>query len=782
MTNRFDRSTGWIVDRPWITVAVIAVISAIATLGYVDPKLELTERFLNSFQAPEVVELNQDAIAESPNADSQNADAADTLPDVEVFGLDAEAILVVESDLFFTPAGAKAMRQVVADLEDLDYVDNVLWIDEIPILNLFGLNEPLFPRSTASLARFEKARKKAMAHPLVGEQLLSKDGRTMLVLVNFDWLFVESDETCITELGTVARKSAAKFPGNDFQFQVTGRVPTWLTAMNSQDANRYKYQIIGYTMILGTAVVLFRGFTAVIIVALAPSIGVFWTLGIIRFFGLEHNPFNDIVLPVMLSLVGLTDGVHLMVQIRKLKAGGMGQRSAAREGLKIVGLACALTSLTTAIGFGSLTLAHHRIVNEFGSCCVIGVILTFIAVVTVIPLVSSSWFGQRLHIGHDRSLIDQNLGRIGGVIDFVLNRTRAMSITGIVVTVVLIAATLTLRPDERNSNQLPIDSEAALGMQHIDRTLGGLESAEIEVSWSQNVPSDSPEVLTVINKVKQILDAEELIGGLLSIIDLLNALPGEGRLEDRASMIELLPAPLKRAFYTPEHRNASLQFRVQDLGIARYDPVFTRIQHGLDAIELEHPEFSMRMHGSAVWRWKNLYQIVVDLAASLGSASVIIFLVLAAVYRSVRLGLISILPNMFPLAVTGAFLAVTGQSLELVSVCAFTVCLGIAVDDTIHFLTRFTEERREGLSDAEAIRKAFVGVGTALIMTTIVLVVGFSTVIFSDNRDTRIFATMGAMTIASALFGDLIFLPALLARWAGPPDQRETEIQPEGDR
>ena len=119
-------------------------------------------------------------------------------------------------------------------------------------------------------------------------------------------------------------------------------------------------------------------------------------------------------------------------------------------------------------------------------------------------------------------------------------------------------------------------------------------------------------------------------------------------------------------------------------------------------------------------------------------------------------------PNVFPLAVAGAYLAVSGQSLELVSVCAFTVCLGIAVDDTIHFLTRYIEEKQKTEDERLAIRNAFTAVGTALIMTTVVLVAGFSTVIFSDSRDHRIFASMGAITVAAALFGDLLFLPALL--------------------
>ena len=132
------------------------------------------------------------------------------------------------------------------------------------------------------------------------------------------------------------------------------------------------------------------------------------------------------------------------------------------------------------------------------------------------------------------------------------------------------------------------------------------------------------------------------------------------------------------------------------------------------------------------------------------------------------------IPNVFPLAVTGTFLVVAGQPLEIVSVCAFTVCLGIAVDDTIHFLTRFYEERIETPSDDDAIRRGFAGAGTGMVMTTLVLVVGFATVIFSDMREQRIFASMGALTIAAALFGDLILLPALLLCFAPPRRPRRS--------
>ena len=127
---------------------------------------------------------------------------------------------------------------------------------------------------------------------------------------------------------------------------------------------------------------------------------------------------------------------------------------------------------------------------------------------------------------------------------------------------------------------------------------------------------------------------------------------------------------------------------------------------------------------------------------------------------------------------SAAFLVVTGQYLEFVSVCAFTICLGIAVDDTIHFLTRYKAELQKTDDEHEAIRASFIGVGTALIMTTLVLLAGFVTVAFGDSREVRIFASMAGITIASALLGDLLFLPALLARYARRPSREESTPSP----
>lgn len=763
MNTLFRKLAVLSVERRAIVGLLLALISGIAVIGHVQPRLVID--LLDSFGGED---------EQTSQSESIDSNQVRDLPDVSPFSLSrSDVVIVVESVDFFTSEAARALRAVVDALEDLDQVDNLIWMDRVPMLNIFGLPEPLFPRSEASPQRFAAARKKAMQHPLVKGQLLSNDGKTLLIMVGLNFAHVFDDDDATTLIRQTAKDTAAEFSGVDLRFRITGSVPATIAAINAHESSQLKYQLVGYGVILVMTIILFRGIRAVLIVSVAPILGVFWTLGIIQFFEYRNNPLIDVIVPILISLVALTDGVHLMVQIRKLRSAGLSPADAARTGLQQVGMACFLTSLTTAIGFGSLTIADSLWVQQFGMCCVIGVCLTFLSVVTVIPLLCSTWLGRNIHLGHDNSLIDRNLNRITVIIDTVLKRRTAFSVAGIVITLLLFGVSTTLKPDQRQQDDLPAAAEATQALQHMDGAFGGLEFSRVDVRWSDAVASDDAEVLVTVAAVDKLLKAEPLIGNPLSIRNLIDAQPGSGPPEERMTMVELLPPPLKRAFFTPENNYAQVNFRVQDLGIATYGPVFERLNEQLASLKIQHPEFDFELRGNAVWRWKNLYQVVVDLARSLGAASLIIFFVLSVVYRSIRIGLISLIPNLFPLVLTGAYLAVAGYNLEIVMVCSFTVCLGIAVDDTIHFLTRYLEEYEANPDQDESIRRAFTGVGTALIMTTIVLVSGFGTVIFSDSRNVRIFATMGALTISAALLADLIFLPALLARFG--PRRKPTE-------
>jgi predicted RND superfamily exporter protein len=681
----------------------------------------------------------------------------------------AETVLVLSGKRsLFEREYVAAIRRVVALLESKEIVSDVFWIDTLPVTNAFGLPEPLLPQPEASDDAFQKAQQRALEHPLVRGQLVSSDGKTFLIPISFDWFYVESDSQVSEDLLAAVRATLKSNGGEDLTAEFTGGLPLYLAHQNSFDVNHTRYTVIGYVLVIGVSVFMFRGFSAVIVAALAPGMGIFWSMGILNLLGENGNQLTNIVLPVLISMVGMTDGIHLVIHIRRRRLVGDDQMQAAKSAIEKVGLACALTSLTTAIGFASLMMAQTSLIQGFGRGCAIGVIVTFFAVVTAIPLASTTFLGRNISRGGDHEGFRSTIEPMVQWLIVFTKWPRLTTLVGVAATFIATWIALGLRPDSRTQNSQPTGSPAYQAFEQVDKAFGGVDSIAINIQWPVDVSSDDPAIVKVVADTQELFDREELIQNPLSINRILESYPSDQPLADRMSMLELMPLPLKRMFFDANARKTVVTARVQDLGMARYSPVFDRVEVGIKQMEGKYEGYAFRLVGSPVGRSRDLYLIVRDLVLSLGTASIVIFGVMTLAYRSIYIGLISIVPNVFPLAVTGAVLYCLGVPLDVASVCAFTVCLGIAVDDTIHYLTRFEEEYRAGQPIQAAAENAMRQVGAPLVMTTIILVVGFATVVTSDLPDQRTFASMACATISSALVGDLIFLPAMLVYFLKP--------------
>jgi predicted RND superfamily exporter protein len=209
-----------------------------------------------------------------------------------------------------------------------------------------------------------------------------------------------------------------------------------------------------------------------------------------------------------------------------------------------------------------------------------------------------------------------------------------------------------------------------------------------------------------------------------------------------------------------------------DLGYEHFRDTFATLEQDLDELSAAHPGFTFYLTGQALISGFLFGEVTTDLIQSLALASLTIFIVLAFSFHSLRLGLISVIPNAFPLAATAALLVLL--DVPMAGATAFVMSLGIAVDDTIHVIARFRREHDAGHDLEDAIRQAVQHVGKALVITTVVLVIGFAPVLTSEFPRTRVFAAMICVTIGAALVGDLVILPAMLKAFGeGRPVRRK---------
>ena len=178
-------------------------------------------------------------------------------------------------------------------------------------------------------------------------------------------------------------------------------------------------------------------------------------------------------------------------------------------------------------------------------------------------------------------------------------------------------------------------------------------------------------------------------------------------------------------------------------------------------MSLDPLEVDWALNGDGFLAAGGIDALISDLLASLGLVFVVILVVFGALLRDLRLTVYAVVPNLVPLVFTLGTLGLMGADLQTSNVVSFTVAVGLAVDDTIHFIVRYQQERRQHPL-GPAITRTFRGAGHAIVLTSLLLVLGFSTLVTSQLTSTRHFGILAAVTMAAALMADLLLLPALL--------------------
>jgi hypothetical protein len=496
-------------------------------------------------------------------------------------------------------------------------------------------------------------------------------------------------------------------------------------------------------------------------------VGALWTVGTLGLIGEPINMLTNVV-PVLVLVIGFTDSMHLVLHVRRALAEGASGLEAAQGAIRHLGLACALTSLSTAVGFGSLMVASLEGIQTFGWCCALGSVLSFLAVITVVPLLASTRL-SRYVVARKRASGHRILGSLAeGILCGLLRHRRVVLVSGSVLTLALALLAVRLEPDHRMAAEVSHSSEAYQALEHVDKTFGGVMFAYALVEWPAGHGLDSQALYDVLDEVHEVFDENPVLANPLSILNLVRSLPGEDKsLPQRASELRYVPEELLDRLVSSNRRQAVVSAHMADVGARVMKPAFADVERQFAAIARRHPGFHVELTGASVSVLRSIHLMIQDLWKSLLTAAGVMFLMIWVGLRSLRYALVSVLPNVFPLLCTGAFIVLSGRYLEMTSVIVFSISLGIAVDDTIHFLVRFKREMRSEADPRVAVSRTFKVVGTALVMTTVALVAGHGIVMLSSFPAVQTFGMLAALTIASALAGDLLILPAILVclRW-----------------
>ena len=686
----------------------------------------------------------------------------------EQFGADDNnVILLLRGDLF-TPGLSEALRGYVRECESSPRVVSSLSILDVPGPG----GQPLLPGPDAEQRVFEEARTAATSHPFATGQIIAESGQAMLVTLQL----IEDEPQTIGKIRPIYEELKdirdKWFQGLPYEAIYAGSVASRVETLVGVRNEFFQITAIGALIAMLIALVLFRSVTTTLIVSAGPAVAVLWTLGLMGWLDLDIEGIST-PLPAIVFVVAFANAIHLMIDIRRSRRLGEGSVSATRIAIGHLGLACLLTSLTTTIGFASLTLAGTGSVQRFGLSTAAGSVLGFIANLTVVPLLASI-VRSRPHRSTDGVAREQEpRGLLASIAGGIIALSLPLTVVGIAVTGILLWAASQLKSDIVWTESLPEDSEITRAMKIADQEFGGVMQARVVVSWDESISFGDQRVFDLLRELRALTETDPTFSGSLSILNFLP--PSVQSLPPPALQraVSLIPQEVRTRLLRTDLRRTVLTTRIPNSGAAKTRPALTRLQADLDSLQARYPGISLHVTGSAVIAAENMTNIIGDLVRSLSFASITVFIVLTIALRSLTLGLLSIIPNAFPLLFNAGILYHLDKPLQITSVLTFSICLGIAVDDTIHFLIRFLRERRQGANVHVAIKRSFESVGLALLITTAIVSSAFLAAMTSTLPTIVLFGALACSALFAALIGDLVLLPAMIERVVGRTERSE---------
>jgi len=506
-------------------------------------------------------------------------------------------------------------------------------------------------------------------------------------------------------------------------------------------------------------------------------LSVIWQLGIMHLAGKRIDILTTL-LPTILFVVGISNVIHIISKyIEELRA-GQSKQNAIRITMKEVGLAASLTSVTTALGFVSLVTSHIIPIREFGLYTALGVLIAFLLTLTVGPSVLVLFPPPRITKRKTNDRIWRNL--LYRQLTWTLRHP--WLVTGIMVIVTLIASAGIFR--------LKVNS-------YLLEDLRPHEPLRQEFTWFETNYSGSRPfemVITISDTTKNIFtyeaakQVEILEAGIhkhfgvgfiqspLSQFRFFHRALNSGknsyfRLPETRGSFDTLVYKMRtfgltglsewKRFVTADLRTVRISGKMYDVGSYRMNEMEQAFRKEM-ALQTDTALLEYQFTGSARLVDQNISFLSVSMMKGLGLAFAMIACIFAVMFRSLRMLFIAFIPNTVPLFVVAGFMGWAGIDLKVSTSMIFTIAFGIAVDNTIHFLSRYRIERMAGKSDLYAIKRSYLSTGKAIIITSVILYAGFTPMITSSFLSVYYFGLLIFITLLIGLLADLFLLPVLL--------------------
>ncbi|OUS30139.1 hypothetical protein A9Q99_06575 [Gammaproteobacteria bacterium 45_16_T64] len=527
--------------------------------------------------------------------------------------------------------------------------------------------------------------------------------------------------------------------------------------------------------------VLFRSLSAVLWPLTIVVISFLWVVGLVGWSGMIMTMMVNIIVFLILA-VGVADAIHIISGYLFFREQGEDHEQSIRSVFKKSGLACFLTSITTSIGLLSLTFVPIVPIRSFGIAAAMGVMIAFLLTVFILPLMLDAWPPIRkkeIQRGDKISLIQRILRSVEHV---GFTHPRKVISIFVLFAAVLIVGGLSVKVDSNMVEVLPPDSLLRKSFQLVDDEMGGSQTMEMVIDAGKADAFKDPEMLNRLQKIQLFLERTYpgLVGKTTSLVNVtkdafksLNnddpayyVIPQSPRvLEQTLFMFNNASPKDRRQLVSDDYSKARLTIRLKNAGSFEYVPMIQGAENEmarvLEDMKAKYPAIDVRLTGGMSLMIRLIDYVSWSQIQSFGLALVVISLLLLMVFGSVKIGLVAIFPNLLPIITVFGLMGYMGVSLDTDTLLIAPIIIGIAIDDTIHFLTHYRAGLIGSKTMEQSIRYTIREAGQAITFTSIVLSLGFLVFLLSSHVALQNFGMLSAVAIMVALITDLLLLPAL---------------------
>jgi predicted RND superfamily exporter protein len=484
------------------------------------------------------------------------------------------------------------------------------------------------------------------------------------------------------------------------------------------------------------------------------------------------------MMPTMIIAIGVAASVHILSEfwLYYEKIGDL--REAIRQTLYLVGPRCLVTSLTTAAGFMAMSISPIKTLSHMAWYSAIGVLASFVFTVTLLMFFLS--FGKpRVSKGRSAFFtgMSQKASRVlQAFAAFNIKYPKQLLAFFLVVFLTSLYGITQLKINSNFIDEFSDRVEVKHTTKFIDEVMGGTGGLVYMFDTGQPDGIKNPAVLKEIERLQEEANRHDfLVKKTYSVVDLIKELnqsfhaddPAYYRIPDSREMIaqlllvyEVSGGDELSEYVSSDYSRANLRLRCRNTHTSLFQQLQNDMDAYMDANPIQHAEVTLTGIGRL---WIKLIEHITDSQIKgLSLAFMIIAAMMCFIFRSVKVGMIAMIPNITPVFLTLGLMGLLGVDLDYTKLLIATVAIGIAVDDTIHMVTRYNHEYQRTGNYELALYNTFESVGRALVITTLVLVCGFLVFIFSVLTSMMLFGLLLAFTVFLALVADFLLMPALM--------------------